>query len=212
MIKNIQIGPFEKIENKPFTDLNHSTKDLARLKMMTQQLVDFYERSEYRVSSKSKVPVFRSGSKDSEFKIYYIQPEQLFNLKNLMVVGFFGHRRKNAAIAPLIQADKQFEKVFNNFDGLLSLSTARLPSGDFANLVLFKDDEAKDQWHFNLLHYDTVTKISPPYYESIRLNNGILPKGVRAPGLLRLTKVRYLDYTVSPHWRAVRKIERLPTS
>ena len=209
MIENIQLGPYEKIENKPFTDLSHSAEDLARLKRMAQQLVDFYETSEYRISSKSKVPVHRSGSEGSEFKIYYIQPQQLFRLKNLSVVGFFGHRRKNADIAPLVQADKQFEKVFSNFEGLLSLSTARLPSGDFANLVLFTDNEAKDQWHFNPLHYDTVAKISPPYYKSIRLNNGILPEGVRSPNLLRLTKVRYLDYTVSPHWRAVRKIETL---
>lgn len=46
--------------------------------------------------------------------------------------------------------------------GLLSLSTVRLPNGDFANLVLFTSSEAKDHWNDSPLHYDLVAKIFSP--------------------------------------------------
>jgi len=210
MANDILIGPYEKISGRPFTNLDHSVMDRARLVRMTEQLVDTYHDPEVCDFSKCKKAVFQIDSEGNEFKIYYIRPKELFSYQNIFVVGFFGHRRPNADIAPLIRADKKFKEIFLTFDGLLSLSTTQLPSGDFANLVLFTDDEAKDRWNYQPDHYDTVSKISPPYYSNVRLNNGILPNGVKSPELLKLTKVRYLDYTVSPHWRAVRKIETLP--
>lgn len=210
MKNHIHIGPYEKIPGKPFTNLNHSVKDLARLRMMVQQLTDTYDKPEVSDFAKRKSAVQQIGPNGNQFKIFYIRPKKLFNHKNISVVGFFGHRRPDADIQPLVSADKRFEKIFLKFDGLLSLSTTQLSSGDFANLVLFTDDESKDKWNYQPTHYETVTEISPPYYYNVRLNNGILPNGVKSPGLLKLTRVRYLDYTVSPHWRAIRKIETLP--
>jgi hypothetical protein len=121
------------------------------------------------------------------------------------VVGFFGQKRANADVQPLLKADARFEKEFEQHDGLLSLSTVRLPNGDFGNLVLFTSPEAKDQWNFGQPHYETVSKISPPYYRSIRLNNGFLPNGLASPDALELQRVKYLDYDSNPPWRAVRK-------
>jgi hypothetical protein len=120
------------------------------------------------------------------------------------VVGFFGQKRPAADVRPLIKADKLFEYEFNNHSGLLSLSTVRLADGDFGNLVLFTDPEAKDNWNYSDLHYQLVSEISPPYYKSVRLNNAVLPEGLAAPGDLRLTRVKYLDYNTDPPWRAVR--------
>ena len=210
MTNDILIGPYEKISGRSFTNLDHSVKDRERLVKMTQQLVNTYHDPAVCDFSKRKKAVYQIDSEGNEFNIYYIRPTKLFSYQNIFVVGFFGHRRPNADITPLIRADKKFKEIFLTFDGLLSLSTTQLPSGDFANLVLFTDDEAKDRWNYQPDHYETVSKISPPYYSNVRLNNGILPNGVKSPELLKLTKVRYLDYTVSPHWRAVRKIETLP--
>jgi len=112
----------------------------------------------------------------------------------------------------LIEADKRFEQVFHEHAGLLSLSTVRRPNGDFGNLVVFTDPEAKDQWNRMPLHSDTVARISPPYYEHIRLNNGYLPDGLDAPEEMRLVRTRYIDYGEDPPWRAVREYDRPPAS
>jgi hypothetical protein len=49
-----------------------------------------------------------------------------------------------------------------------------------------------------------VSEISPPYYKSVRLNNGVLPEGLAAPDDLYLERVKYLDYDTNPPWRAMR--------
>lgn len=210
MKDHVHVGPYEKVKGRPFTDLKHSVKDLARLVKMTHQLVETFQDPESCDFSKTGRAVSQTDMWGNEIKIYYIRPGVLFHRKNLTVVGFFGHRRAGADTEPIIRADNEFKKIYYDFEGLLSLSTASLPSGDFANLVLFTDDETKDQWNFNPTHYETVNEISPPYYSSVRLNNGILPDGVQSPERMRLTRVRYLDYTATPHWRAIRKIETLP--
>ena len=204
MSESIVLTADERLEDHPFANPEHSQEDLARLRHMTHQLVDTYEDPVLCDFSLVKRAICQSDPKGRHFRIYYIQPDKLFSSKNLTVVGFFGHKRPNASIRPLIQADKQFEREFYKHPGLLSLSTVRLPSGDFGNLVLFTDPESKDAWNFSQPHQDLVAEISPPYYKSIRLNNGVLPDGLDTPDNLHLERVRYLDYTSDPPWRAVR--------
>ena len=208
MSENVMLGVDELVETRPFTHPTHSKADLDRLRAMVHQLVDTYDDPVVCDFAPGKKPICKSDPQGRHFRIYYIQPQRLFRWKPITVVGFFGHKRPDADIRPLIKADKMFEEYFPEHPGLLSLSTVRLPAGDFANLVLFTDPESKDAWNTSQPHYDTVSEISPPYYESIRLNNGILPDGVDFPDELRLTQVRYLDYSTNPPWRAVRDFER----
>lgn len=194
----------EQVEQHPFSDPNYSLGDLERMREMAHQLVDTYDDPVVCDFTPGKRAVCQSDPMGRHFRIYYIQPQRLFMQKDLTVVGFFGHKRPRADIQPLLQADKQFEREFHNNPGLLSLSTVRLPSGDFGNLVLFTDPESKDQWNDMPLHRDLVAKISPPYYEHIRLSNAVLPDGLDNPDTMELTKVRYLNFSHEPMWHAVR--------
>ncbi|MGD2157425.1 MAG: hypothetical protein PVG14_09500 [Anaerolineales bacterium] len=207
MPDEVMLAPDEIIEERPFTDPENSKGDLDRMRQMAQQLIDTYDDPVVCDFTPGKPPVCESDPQGRFFRIYYIQPQLLFSKEEITAVGFFGIKRPNADIKPLIQADKQFEKEFHKHPGLLSLSTVRLADGNFSNLVLFTDPESKDEWNYSDLHYDLVSKISPPYYKSIRLNNGFLPKGLSAPEKLRLIRVKYIDYTTDPHWRAVRTME-----
>lgn len=207
MSSSLVLAAEEKIEGRPFTDPDHSQGDLETMRRMAQQLVDTYDDPVLCDFVPGKNKVCQSDPQGRHFRIYYVQPKLLFGLRGLTVVGFFGQKRPGADIRPLIQADKKFEFEFVNHPGLLSLSTVRLPDGDFANLVLFTDAEARDHWNNSPLHRELVPKISPPYYKSIRLNNGILPAGLAAPDDLQLIRVKYLDYSTSPPWRAVRNFE-----
>lgn len=206
MSYDVELTADKIIPGRPFTDPAHTQEDLATMRQMAQQLVDIYDDPVLFDFVPGQRSVCQSDPTGRHFRIYYIQPELLFRLEGITVVGFFGQKRAGADIKPLIKADKQFEHEFHNHPGLLSLSTVRLPDGDFGNLVLFTDPEAKDHWNYSRLHHELVPKISPPYYKSIRLNNGVLPKGLAEPGSIHLTRVKYLDYNTNPPWRAVRSL------
>ena len=196
----------ERVEGRPFTDPKRSEGDRARLTAMVRQLVDTYDDPVVCDFAPGKRPVCQSDPLGRHFRIYYVQPAKLFDSSDLTVVGFFGERREGADIRPLLAADKRFESEFHRHRGLLSLSTVRLPDGDFANLVLFTDPEAKDAWNTAPIHRDTVAEISPPYYQSIRLSNGVLPGGLADPEALVVETVKYIDYSSDPPWRAVRHL------
>lgn len=209
MTEVIKLEANETIETRPFTHPDHRDEDLRVMRHMAHQLVDTYDDPVLCDFGPGKRPICQSDPKGRHFRLYYLKPAELFSLKNLTVVGFFGQKRPGADIEPLIRADRKFESQFYQHPGLLSLSTVRLPDGDYANLVLFTDPAAKAQWSDSQLHRELVPKISPPYYRSIRLNNGRLPNGLESPEELRLTQVKYLDYNTSPPWRAVRKYSQL---
>jgi hypothetical protein len=198
------LGPDEMVDGRPFTDPELSQYDLETMRYMAQQLLDAYDDPVVCNVLPNQQPVCQSDPQGRHFRIYYVQPHLHFGLKNLSVVGFFGHTRPGADVQPLIKADKKFEKVFHEHPGLLSLSTVRLANGDFANLVVFTNGAARDKWGQSKLHIELVTKISPPYYKSIRLNNGRMPFGLDQPDAVNLVRVKYIDYSSSPPWRATR--------
>ena len=207
MKKPVLLSAAETVPGRPFSDPQYISQDLSILRYMAQQLVDCYDDPVVCDFKPGGRPICKIDERKRFFRIYYIQADLLFTLKNMTVVGFFGQKRPGANIKPILQADRAFEKTFHDHPGLLSLSTVRLPDGDFANLVLFTNDQAKDHWNENPLHRELAARISPPYYRSIRLNNGILPGGLDAPQKLYLLRTRYIDYSSDPPWRALRPLE-----
>lgn len=206
MAEVIVLEPNEIVKDRPFTEPSLSKFDLEMMRKMARQLIDNYDNPAVCDFLLSEKPVCQSDPQGRHFRIYYVQASKLFSMKDLTVVGFFGHKRPGADIRPLIQADKKFEKTFHEHAGLLSLSTVRMENGDFGNLVVFIDQESRDKWNQTPLHYDTVSKISPPYYHFIRLNNGIMPFGLDDPNALSLIRVKYIDYSEEPPWRAAREL------
>jgi hypothetical protein len=210
MTDAMKLAVDERVPGRPFTDPAHSPRDLARMRSMARQLLESYDDPAVCDFLPGQRPVCQSDPQGRHFRIYYVQPKLLFSRKELTIVGFFGHKRPGADIAPLVEADKRFERTFHDHPGLLSLSTVRLPEGDYANLVVFTDPDAKDHWNRTPMHYDTVSRISPPYYEHIRLNNAYLPDGLDSPEAMELIRVRYVDYDEEPAWRAVRQFGDYP--
>lgn len=196
----------ERVSGRPFSDVEQTAVDVERLKRMVHQLVDTYDDPVVCDFVPGKRPVCQSDPQGRHFRIYYVQPELLFSGTDLTVVGFFGEKRPGADIRPLLDADKRFEAEFPKHRGLLSLSTVRMTDGNFANLVLFTDPESKDHWNNAPIHRDTVARVSPPYYSTVRISNGILPAGLDDPDDLVIETVKYFDYGTTPPWRAVRRL------
>jgi len=207
MVQSIKLEAVEKVAGRDFTDPEHISNDLARMRQMARQLVEIYDDPVKCDFGPGKKPICQSDPQGRHFRIYYVRAGELFSRKNIVVVGFFGYKRPGADFRPLVQADRQFETVFHKHPGLLSLSTVRLPDDNFANLVLFSDEESKDAWNNSEPHYSVVSRISPPYYRAIRLNNGLLPDGLADPDNLQLVRVKYIAYDGHEPWRAVRALD-----
>lgn len=207
MAFGVELGAVERADGHRFSDVEHTDHDRVIMRKMAHQLVNTYEDPLVCDFTLRNGPVCQSDPQGRHFRIYYIQPARLFSDQNLAVVGFFGNKRPGADIRPLLKADKLFEAEFQHHPDLLSLSTVRLANGDFGNLVLFAQAEAISKWNNSDVHRKLVAEISPPYYLTIRLNNGWLPKGLRDPDGLRIERVKYIDYASTPYWRGVRMIE-----
>lgn len=202
----VELGVDERAEGHRFSDVEHTSRDRATMRKMAHQLVETYEDPKVCDFTLRKGPVCQSDPQGRHFRIYYLQPDRLFSTENLAVVGFIGHKRPKADIRPLLKADKLFEVEFHKHPDLLSLSTVRVADGNFGNLVVFADPAAISKWNNSEVHRKLVAEISPPYYLTIRLNNGWLPKGLQDPDGLWIERVKYIDYSSMPYWRAVRTI------
>jgi hypothetical protein len=203
----IELGREDKVQEHPFSDVENTADDLATMRKMAHQLVDTYEDPKVCDFTMRNGPVCQSDPQGRHFRIYYIRPDRLFEGDRLAVVGFFGSRRPGADIQPLLRADKLFEAEFDKHPDLLSLSTVRVANGNFGNLVVFANREAISIWNNTPVHRKLVAEISPPYYQSIRLNNGWLPRGLAEPDALWIGRVKYIDYGSMPPWRAVRTLQ-----
>lgn len=206
----IELDANQKVEGHRFSDVEHTRGDLATMRKMAHQLADTYEDPKVCDFTLRNGPVCQSDPQGRHFRIYYIQPDRLFSTHNLAVVGFLGEKRPNADIRPLLKADRLFEEEFRNHPDLLSLSTVRVANGNFGNLVVFSQPAAISKWNNSDVHRKLVAEISPPYYLTIRLNNGWLPQGVEDPDGLWIERVKYIDYSSTPAWRAVRTLQGDP--
>ncbi len=140
-------------------------------------------------------------------RMVVIRPYLLKQLSNLSVVGFFGQRRFDGDSAEAANRDEMLFNEMQNHEGLLSYSSLELTNGDYANCVLFRDEEAKSTWGRSIIHRYAVETLSPVYYHSVRLYNGILPQTVMEEHLLTLNVVKYFDYGQKPVWQAIRKLK-----
>jgi hypothetical protein len=85
------IGVDERLAEHPFTDPEHSQEDLEMMRRMARQLVDTYDDPVLCEFVPGENVLCQSDPAGRHFRIYYIQPELLFRLKDITVVGFFGH-------------------------------------------------------------------------------------------------------------------------
>jgi hypothetical protein len=139
-------------------------------------------------------------------RVVITQPGRLLTQAPLTTVGFFGLKSANADVPLAQQLDRQLIPELSNHEGLLAYATICLPTGNFANLVLFASAEGKEQWGKSTKHAEAVRLLTPDYYTAVRLYNGELPDGIAAPDALHLALVKYYDYGSQPLWRAVRNL------
>jgi hypothetical protein len=195
----------ELLADKPFTDPAHTQQD--------QQVIEFaLDQVRGLLTNAALAPSLAGGQ-----QLFWVQVDgRLHRLiltdlpglrlaQPLTLVGFFGQRRPQGDHELIDQEDTALVAELMAHNGLLCYCSILLDNGDYGNLVLFRDEEAKLHWSTSERHAYAANNLSPRYYESVRLHNGYLPAGLFADQPPQIERTKYLDYRGMLPWRGVRE-------
>ncbi|MFZ0543991.1 MAG: hypothetical protein WAM60_01040 [Candidatus Promineifilaceae bacterium] len=205
MVKVPNLAPKDRVEGRDFADPEQIPSDVNTLRYMTDQ-VDLFLRNPQLYEHLSRpLVVYRPDTVKWVYRMIIPEPEQLMELEEITFVGFLGQRREDADLALGNEFDEILVGEIPEHPGLLCYSTMALMCGNFCNLVLFTDETVKANWSRSKAHAQAVGRLAPEYYLSVRLYNGLLPKGVAGSQEMQMTKIKYFDYQEKPWWQAVRQ-------
>ena len=204
----------ETVAGKKFTHPAYIEIERRQLQYMLMRLHWIMDTFFWRKSQTTYAPLERNlvEADGRNHRILVIRPQLLAQSTGLCVVGFFGQRMMDGDMDEADRRDGMLNSEMNAHDGLLSYSSLELTNGDYGNCVVFTDEAAKNKWGFSQIHKEVVEDLSPNYYESVRLYNGILPKTIMDEHLLQLTMVKYFCYEHNPPWFAIRPLQPQPIS
>lgn len=133
--------------------------------------------------------------------VYLIQPEGLLE-GNLTIVGFLSKLKPEGDLAALFEADDRLIEQFHQHEGFLSYSPTEYEPGLWANLAVFRNMKARENWAANSTHLKAIRDLGADSYDNVRLHLGFWPS-LQAPQEWLTT--RYLNYGDSGDlWRGVR--------
>ena len=198
----IRLSSTERISNRPFTHPNHTSLEKRILRYM---LLCVCQTLESLTRDETQSVMHEDYEADGRHhRIILIRPALLASRQHFSVVGFFGQRSFDADDGDIISRDNMLHDEMGAHEGLLSYSSLELTNGDYGNCVLFTDDAAKNAWGKSVVHDIAVRELSPAFYHSVRLYNGILDAPLIENHKLRLNMVKYFDYSEQPIWMAQR--------
>jgi len=197
------LGADEMVAKRPFTHMDYIQKDRDVLVHLGRQVCLVLER--YLELLQEGQPVYIDEPERRWHRFIIPRPKVLSNANKLCLVGFFSQKRQDKPSDYFTALDDRLIELIPNIPEILSYSTMALTNGDFCNLVLLLNEDAKSKWMEGETHNKAVS-LSPGYYRSIRINNGVLPYGVLQYETLQITKVKYYDYSEDPPWKALRRL------
>src|SRR6266487_6901771 len=135
---------------------------------------------------------------DRTHRIAIYQYQELLLKKPLAFVGFVSQKQRDlrpSIIRAIKRADKKLIEELISAPGILSYSSLELRNGNWCNLVLLSDTDAKTHIKGAETHTYAAYHLAPHYYEWIRLPNGTMPEGLDHTEM-SLQKTKY--YTFHP--------------
>jgi hypothetical protein len=136
----------------------------------------------------------------------YKYQELLFR-SNFTFVGFISHKQKNLQphiIAEIEATDRKLVNELVGNPGILSYSSLELRNGDWCNLVVMNNANAKTHLKNTKTHTYAAHQLAGHYYEWIRLHNGIMSEGLDHTEM-HLQKTRHYSFTVAQQRPAMRE-------
>lgn len=209
----VTLPPGVVLAERPFTHPNHTLADLGALERAWETL-----RALHRSGALHRAGPDGDGASllmrewcDDAGMIRRVVLNRLLDLErlaDLTLVGFCGQQRSGADVLPIHEMDVELVNELHTRVDILCHFTSQLDSGEYVNLVLFRDEQAKELWAASRRHCQAARTLSPSHYRSVRIHSGYVPGGLHV-GAIHLTCTHYYDYLDTPSaegegWRAVR--------
>lgn len=202
----IRLSVEEWNRQRPFTHPRHISEDEKTLRYMAGQVCVLLDYPYLPAEPPHTVLFNRPDHSPWFHRIVLADPGPLRRLRPLTIVGFFGQKQPGADAEIAHEFDRTLVAEIPQYPGLLSYSSMALNNGNYANLVIFTNDAARDRWSTSQAHAQAVQELAPHYYRTVTIVNGCLPEGIYHHHDLTLVRVKYYDYQCRPRWQAVREI------
>jgi hypothetical protein len=199
----VELGPVQKVDERPFADIAHNAADLAAMQRIVASLTLLVGQS-LEWPEPPQPLVVRGNDGGKVVRVVVCNRAALLANDVVFVVGFFGHRRTDLDTSILNAVDDDLIHEFPLHPGLLSYSSFELEDGNYVNVVLLRNTAAKDDWRTSSRHAYAARELAPDFYLCIRLQNAILPNGLANPEEMRLLATKYYDYQHQEPWLALR--------
>ena len=196
----------QSVARRPFTSPALYPRDLAILGYMLEDLRSILSRM--HAGNLTIVPYrpIEWVVQDFKRRIVVCDAMSLHNRRSAQLVGFFGERRIDRDGAPLEEANFEIVLEFQKYPGILSYSSMELADGNWANLVLHNVAEDRETWRASEAHARAARELSPVYYQTVRIHNGVLPDGVMGNRSIVVERTKYWDFGSTRIWHAVRDL------
>ncbi|HKX75673.1 MAG TPA: hypothetical protein VJR05_09815 [Acidimicrobiia bacterium] len=196
----------QSVARRPFTSISLFQRDLAILAYLTEDLRALL--AQMAAGTVNLIPY-----QSNEWQVHGLKRRAivtnamgLYNRRTVCVVGFFGERHLERDHTPLEEANAEIVLEFKNYPGILSYCSMELPDGNWANLVLHDIPQVREYWRASERHARAAQELSPLYYRTVRIHNGVLPGGLMSGRPIAIERTKFWDYRNPRVWHAVREL------
>ncbi|MGH8928476.1 MAG: hypothetical protein ACRDWH_09010 [Acidimicrobiia bacterium] len=196
----------QSVARRPFTSPGLYPRDLAILGYMLEDLRALLVKMDAGKPSIVAYQPIEWLVHDLKRRVVIGDSMSLHNRRQAHLVGFFGERHLDRDSAPLEEANLEIVLELRNYPGILSYSSMELVDGNWANLVLHNVAADRETWRASEAHARVARELSPQFYRTVRIHNGILPDGVMGSRSIVVERTKYWDYGSKTVWHAVREL------
>ncbi len=204
MNRDFQLDKHESPDDRSFPTVMKRKLDLVILRYMARKIHVMVHSLDQAATASQPFLYYLDERHKRTHRIAIYNPQELLLNNELPFVGFVSLRRKflSALVLDELRAlDKRLVAELVNTPGLLSYSSLELHDGNWCNLVLFSNVNAKIDVTNNDTHTYAAYEFAPRCYEWIRLHNGFMPVGLAGNGML-LQRTKYYTF-LEAHQRPI---------
>jgi hypothetical protein len=183
--------------NVDYAGLKKGKIDLIVLRYMARRLHLTIRQLDAPVSVSEPLLYLLQERHGRTHRIAIYKQQELVQRDMLTFVGFMSRKRRplqEDIVDEIQDVDKRLLVELVDAPGVLSYSSLELRNGDWCNLVILSDVEAKVHIKSASTHRYAAYGLADSYYEWIRLHNGIMPEGLDHTEML-LQKTKYYFFS-----------------
>jgi hypothetical protein len=189
----------QRVAGRAFSDPGHTEHDLATLTRLRHALA--------RVAADRRSSTLRFADEVGTHHIVVPDWAALESRQPVALIGFFGQARADVDHSAIVALEDDIVGRAAGFPGLLAYHNACLARGRWGNLVVFASHAETAALARDSTHLSAVAR-TPQHYASLRLHRGAFTDGCLGAAAAVIDQTLYLDFGVSPAWRALRAYGR----